>query len=348
VSRDDKRQDTASVLRAYFRELDEALSGLPRSRREQLRGEIREHVDEMLTQQPPDSPAELRNLLDRFGRPEDIAAAAMEEEPERRRPSMWTSRTVLISGLSAFLLAGLVTGLALALTSPTPPARSAAATSVARGSATASTAPATPAATVRYTATVTATAGGAPGAQGGGVPGPQPPGSPTASATSRSILPPAAVPPVSGECTEQVVYDADGNVSPLLCQNGGVNVAAWDHYAYANTSNTVLNGSELLRLGPYASPAQVYEAMCYDLANVFLTNPITESTEELAQAYYGWVFAGDNPVQDFENLGCSSPSPTPSSSSPSGTSPTTGSSPTTSSSPTVSASTTSTTSSTTS
>ncbi|MGH3207057.1 MAG: hypothetical protein ACRDNO_04795 [Trebonia sp.] len=52
------------------------------------------------------------------------------------------------------------------------------------------------------------------------------------------------------------------------------------------------------------SPAQVYRAMCHDNADVYKTNPVTESAEEIAQAYYGWRFAGDNPLQDFERLGC--------------------------------------------
>jgi hypothetical protein len=98
-----------------------------------------------------------------------------------------------------------------------------------------------------------------------------------------------------------VTYDADGNVSPLTCADGGVNAIAWHSYAY---SGTALNGSELLRLGRYASPAQVYQAMCHDNADVYKTNPVTQSAEEIAQAYYGWRFAGDNPLQDFERLGC--------------------------------------------
>jgi hypothetical protein len=119
-----------------------------------------------------------------------------------------------------------------------------------------------------------------------------------------AILAPATVPPASAECTEQVTYDADGNVSPLTCANGGVNSVAWTHYDNS--------GTELLRLGPYAGPEQVYQAMCHDYADVYRTKQLAEDTEVLAQAYYGWKFAGDNPAQDFETAGCPAPASSPS------------------------------------
>jgi hypothetical protein len=111
------------------------------------------------------------------------------------------------------------------------------------------------------------------------------------------------VQPASAACTEQVTYDADGNVSPLTCTNGGVNTVAWHVYAYGQ-SGTKLDSSELLRLGRYASPTQVYQAMCYDYANVYKTKPITENAEEIAEAYYGWQFAGGTPFSEFEIDGC--------------------------------------------
>jgi len=118
----------------------------------------------------------------------------------------------------------------------------------------------------------------------------------------RAILPPATVPPVSNECTLPVTFDSDGNVSPQTCADGGVNTTAWNWYASGDTSTLV--NSELLRLGLQASPGQVYRAMCYDYVNVFKTKPVTERAEEIAQTYYGWQFAGDNPLRDFEQLGC--------------------------------------------
>lgn len=271
--------DTASVLRAYFRDLDAATSRLPRGRREQLRSEIRQHVDGLLAELPAQSPADLRNLLDRVGLPEDIAAAALEEEPEDRRPPMRTSRKVLLGVFAVIVVAGLATGLAVALSS-TGSSRSPAAhhtTSPGFAQATAAVSP------------------------GRGKGASTSPGSGTSAL--RTILVPAAVPPVSNECTVQVTYDADGNVSPLLCPSGGVNSVAWHVYAYGQNGITPLN-SELLTLGQYASPPQVLQAMCYDLTNVYKTMPLTEAAEQLAQAYYGWRFTGDNPVSEFEQQGC--------------------------------------------
>jgi hypothetical protein len=116
----------------------------------------------------------------------------------------------------------------------------------------------------------------------------------------RAVLPPATVPPVSNECTEKVIHDEDGNVSPLLCHHGGVNTVAWRHYAYGKT--------RLLRLGRHATSGRVYAAMCYDYEYVYKTRPMTISAEELAQVYYGWHFtARQSPVLRFELHLCPRP-----------------------------------------
>lgn len=310
MSHSEEHSDTGPMLRAYFRELDSALSGLPRAKRKQLTGEIRMHVDEALAEQPPGSPADLRNLLDRVGRPEDIASAALDEETERARSPMRAWHKALVAGAGVVLLAGAGTGIGLAVSSARTPARppAAGAPTVQRATTSprASSGSPAPAATRQAVAQSTTT--------------PSAPSSPSAGASTASapadlaVLTPATVPPVSAECTEQVTYDADGNVSPLTCANGGVNTVAWQNYAYGQT--TTLDGSELLRLGRYASPAQVYQAMCYDYADVYKTKPATESAEEIAQAYYGWKFAGGTPLQEFAQTGCpASSEPTASASS---------------------------------
>ncbi|HEY6789797.1 MAG TPA: hypothetical protein VI365_21060 [Trebonia sp.] len=314
MTRGDEHLDTEAVLHAYFEELDAALSDLPRARRRQLADEIRLHVNEALAEQPPGSPIELRNLLDRVGLPEDIAAAALDEESlQPRRPGR-TWQVALFAGI-AVALAGAGAGLGLALSSSDPPS-AAAGTPTAHGTTVPAKAP---------TGSPTSATVQPPASQLSATPSTPPP-SPSASApalaqattgappsTSASastgapaglaILAPATVQPVSAECTEQVTYDADGNVSPLTCTNDGVNTIAWQDFADGQ-SGTTPNGSELLRLGRYASPTQVYQAMCYDFTNVYKTKPITESAEEIAQAYYGWQFAGGSPVSEFEIDGC--------------------------------------------
>src|SRR5436305_1207985 len=52
----------------------------------------------------------------------------------------------------------------------------------------------------------------------------------TTTSSARAILAPATVPPVADECSLQTTDAADGNVFPLLCPAGGVNVTAWNHY----------------------------------------------------------------------------------------------------------------------
>jgi hypothetical protein len=127
----------------------------------------------------------------------------------------------------------------------------------------------------------------------------------------RKILAPATVPPVTDECTIQLTHDADGNVAPLLCSDGGVNTLAWEHYdeGYVCTSSTTCTPktwSKVMQLGADASAALVYQAMCSDYKDMFGTNPLTISDEELASAYYGWHFAGESPASKFEHEGCPS------------------------------------------
>lgn len=287
----DEQADTQPLLRAYLRDLDAALAGLPRGRRKQLVGEIRQHVNQALAEQPSQSPAELRSLLDRVGQPEEIAAAALEEQPGRPQP-VRTLEKVMIAGVSILLVAGLGTGLALAVWSPWSARSPAAATP---GSSHPGVAPARSPARSAAAARPSAAQSTAPAAGQ--------PSAPPATGTSalRAILPPATVVPVSNECTQQLTFDADGDATPLTCTGSGVNTLAWHWFAYGE-GNTLQN-SELLALGPYASPGQVYEAMCYDYANVYKTKPITESAEQIAEAYYGWQF-GVDPLSDFEQAGC--------------------------------------------
>jgi hypothetical protein len=296
VNRADDHPDPQSLLHDYFRDLDSALSSLPRGRRTQLVSEIRQHVDAALTEQPPQSSVEMRNLLDRVGRPEDIAAAALEEEPGQPRRPMRTRQKALIAGVSALVLAALGTGLAFALASQRPSRGATASGTIpaTRHTATPSVVPTAVAPTTPVPTSVATTV--APTTVAQTTPNAPPSASLTGGTSAlRIVLPPATVPPVKDECTEQLVYGADGNVSPLTCPGGGVNTAAWKQLA--------VNGTELLGLGLYATPTQVYQAVCHDYDTVYKTKPITESAEEIAQAYYQWKF-GVNPLSEFEQVGC--------------------------------------------
>ena len=82
----------------------------------------------------------------------------------------------------------------------------------------------------------------------------------------------------------------DGNVSPLLCPDGGVNVRAWRVYA---TNNLLV-----MEQPRNASEYQVVQALCSDLADGHTTLTIEDSAEELAAHYNGWSFGGDSAATD--------------------------------------------------
>ena len=68
------------MVREYLKALDRALTNLPSGRRAQLIEEIRAHVAELRAEHPIQSVADMESLLERVGRPEDIAAAAMDDQ----------------------------------------------------------------------------------------------------------------------------------------------------------------------------------------------------------------------------------------------------------------------------
>ncbi len=107
----------------------------------------------------------------------------------------------------------------------------------------------------------------------------------SASPTGFTVLAPATVPPVYAECNVPVSDSTDGNLYPLLCPNGGVNIRAWDGY-------TRYIDGPLFELGRNADAAVVLAAMCqaYYHKPADATSVEVQSAEELAAAYYGWNF----------------------------------------------------------
>lgn len=123
----------------------------------------------------------------------------------------------------------------------------------------------------------------------------------------RAVLSPATVAPVSDECTLTLTKEADGNVTPLLCSTGGVNVLAWQYYRQGHVGKKPVTKSQTMALGRTASPSRVLRAMCADYSNIYGTNPLTVSAEHLAAAYYGWNFGSNNPAATFQGAGCAQP-----------------------------------------
>jgi Tfp pilus assembly protein PilV len=121
----------------------------------------------------------------------------------------------------------------------------------------------------------------------------------TSSAVSNSrlysTLSPANVPPKAPECHQQLTFSSNGDPAPLTCNEGEINVLAWN--ALAALEPSVFN------LGYNATAAQVQASLCADVkANI--SNPIEESSYQIAALYYGWSLT-PNPSIVLTNGTCS-------------------------------------------
>jgi hypothetical protein len=107
---------TDPLVDDYLRRLDAAASALPAPRREELISEISDHLQEALRREPASDEAAVRNLLERLGPPEEIAAAAADPAPPGHlaAPYRETNGSAVASVLLAVLwLAGIGSVLAL-------------------------------------------------------------------------------------------------------------------------------------------------------------------------------------------------------------------------------------------
>ena len=104
-----------TLVADYVRELERAARALPRTQRDELIAEIRDHLDSGLG--PDASEADVRNLLDDLGPPTDIVAAAQPERPPTRRGAREVFGLILlVTGLPPIL--GWLAGVGLVLWSP--------------------------------------------------------------------------------------------------------------------------------------------------------------------------------------------------------------------------------------
>lgn len=285
--------DAQGVLRTYFEELDTALAPLPRDRRATLVSEIRRHVDDAMAEQRPSSVAAVHNLLARVGAPEDIAAAALDEEdgPHPRHGR----RALLTAAVATLGVVGIGLGVALAMSpggGTHQAAHDAGRTGSGRHSTGAAQAGSEPPTTLlipsRPSTTAPTVTTTAPPSTSVGAAHPAAPVSVVASGGS-SVLAPATVPPKVPECTEHLQFGADGTAGPLLCPNGAINTLAWRWYATGLGAGT--SPFTVMALGPDATPAQVGTAMCADLPTGSI--PTVTDAYHLAVAYYGWSFGFD-------------------------------------------------------
>ena len=104
------------LVRHYLAELDAALQGIDASRREEILGEVREHIEQGRTELDPDDAAGVRTLLARVGDPAAIAAEAGAPSPDSRRWDAWAPWLIIFGPVASGL--GWVAGVLILWTSP--------------------------------------------------------------------------------------------------------------------------------------------------------------------------------------------------------------------------------------
>ena len=94
----------------YLRRLQRSMGDVPAERREEILAEIEEHIAELLAENPAETEPDVRNVLERVGHPEDIAAEARERfdiipvTRFRRPAASWTD----IAAVSLLVLGSLM------------------------------------------------------------------------------------------------------------------------------------------------------------------------------------------------------------------------------------------------
>jgi hypothetical protein len=85
------------LIEKYMKHLRVELDDLPRARRRELEQEIAEHIAAARAELPTESEAEIRNMLDRIGEPDVIAAEARDRfGVERRRSGILERLTIML------------------------------------------------------------------------------------------------------------------------------------------------------------------------------------------------------------------------------------------------------------
>jgi hypothetical protein len=104
---------TNELVAAYLQRLERAADSLPRARRAELVAEIREHIDDALLEAGAADEVAVRNVLERLGPPEDIAAAAVPQSVPVRAGKLEVAALIAL----AVPFAGWLVGIPLMLLS---------------------------------------------------------------------------------------------------------------------------------------------------------------------------------------------------------------------------------------
>ena len=98
----------------YLRRLLRAMGDLPADRRDELLSEIEEHITSGLAEYPAPTDADVRNVLERVGEPEVIAAEARERFGIKLAKRSWTDAAAIILLLiGGFTIVGWFVGVVL-------------------------------------------------------------------------------------------------------------------------------------------------------------------------------------------------------------------------------------------
>jgi hypothetical protein len=95
----------------YLERLRDAARSLPRSRRDDLLGDIKDHLAESAPAGA--SEADVRTALDRLGDPDQIVAAEQDGEPRRRGALEWGAIVLLLVGGVVIPFVGWIVGVLL-------------------------------------------------------------------------------------------------------------------------------------------------------------------------------------------------------------------------------------------
>ena len=106
--------DLDEIVEQYLSRLKEALANVRPERRQQLIESITDHIREARSALSADSEVALRDILDRVGQPEDIAAEALgDQTASPALQSTWIRRRVAIAVVAAVVVVGLTLGVFL-------------------------------------------------------------------------------------------------------------------------------------------------------------------------------------------------------------------------------------------
>ena len=98
---------TNILVDTYLELVDKALTGVPAEQRDELLADLRLHISAEREALPEETEADLRQILDRLGSPETVAAAARSDAPVPPPERSRVDRRIVLAIVAFLLLAAL-------------------------------------------------------------------------------------------------------------------------------------------------------------------------------------------------------------------------------------------------